>query len=355
MDSSATPTSPAAPLRTALVGLGRIGFQFHAPALRANPGFALTAVVDPLADRRSEAEALWSVHGYADVATMLAQEKPDVVVIASPTPWHAEQTCAALAAGAHVVCDKPMASSLAEFDRMAAAAQQSGRKLVAYQPHRISRRVRTMQAILASGKLGKIHLVRAVRHDYRRRADWQAFLAHGGGMLNNYTSHALDEVLAFFGVEPVASIHCATRRIATLGDAEDVVKAIITTQSGRLIDLDVSQACAMSSDRWQIDGAYGSAEWNHSEAHWQLRWFDPAQAPAGTAQSGQAATGRSYDFDTLPWRTEAASVPELPPFSYYDIVHAYFHDRGPAPVPLAESRHVIELIEGCRAAAAGGR
>lgn len=350
-DTSLAPTR----LRAALIGLGRIGFQFHAPALHASAHFAFTAALDPLPERRREAEQTWGVRTYADLGTLLAEESPEVVVIASPTPWHAEQACLAFAAEAHVVCDKPVARSLAEFDTMVAAATRAGRKLVAYQPHRLRSRVRTLREILASGRLGDIHLVRAVRSDYRRRNDWQASLAHGGGMLNNYASHALDEIVACFGPEPVRSVHCEMRRIASLGDAEDVVKALIVTQSGRIIDLDISQACAWDGAPWLLQGSRGAATWHEATSEWEVRWFDPAEAPPVTLQQGQAAAGRSYNPEQLPWRSARLAIPELPPFSYYDAVHAHFTVGAPAPVTIEETRHVLAVIAACRASATRAR
>lgn len=338
-------------LRAALIGLGRIGFQFHAPALFESSHFAFTSAFDPLSERRQEAEKMWGVRTYGDLATLLTEERPEVVVIASPTRWHAEQACQALAAGAHVLCDKPVAQSLAEFDTMIAAATRAGRKLVAYQPHRLGSRVRAMREILASRRLGDIHLIRAVRWDYRRRNDWQACLAHGGGMLNNYVSHALDEIVAFFGPEPVRSVHCETRCIASLGDAEDVVKALIVTQGGRLIDLDISQACALEGAPWQLHGSRGAAAWNEEKCEWELCWFDPDSVPPAALQSGEAAAARSYNPERLPWRSAKFTIPELPPFGYYDAVHAHFTQGAPAPVTIEETRHVLAIIEACREAA----
>jgi predicted dehydrogenase len=339
-------------LRAALIGLGRIGFQFHAPALHANSHFAFTAALDPLPERRREAEDAWGVKTYADLGALLAAERPEVVVIASPTPWHAEQARLAFAAGAHVVCDKPVAQSVAEFDTMAAAATHAARKLMAYQPHRLGTRVRTLREILASGRLGEIHLVRAARSDYRRRNDWQATLAHGGGMLNNYASHALDEIVACFGAEPVRSVHCETRRVASLGDAEDVVKALIVTEGGRIIDLDISQAGALEGAPWLLQGSRGAAAWDEKNSAWEIRWFDPAEAPPVTLQQGQAAAGRSYNPEQLPWRSARLAIPELPPFSYYDAVHAHLTAGAPSPVTVEETRHVLAVIEACRASAA---
>jgi len=79
-------------LRTAIVGLGRVGWQFHLPQAVKHEGFQVVAVVDPLAERLEEARTTLGVQkGYRDLDALLAAEKLDLVVIASPTQFHTDQ------------------------------------------------------------------------------------------------------------------------------------------------------------------------------------------------------------------------------------------------------------------------
>lgn len=81
-------------LKIAVIGLGRAGWQMHIPEINRHPRFELIAAVDPLPRRLEEARREFGVKGYPDCATLFAKEKPDVVVIASPTQFHPEQTVA---------------------------------------------------------------------------------------------------------------------------------------------------------------------------------------------------------------------------------------------------------------------
>lgn len=347
--------SASRPLRTALIGLGRIGWQFHAPAVRAHPGFVLVGTADPLPERRAEAEVAFSAPAFASLAEVLRTTAPDLVVVASPTSFHAEHTCAAFAAGAHVFCDKPVARSVDELDRMIAAADAADRKLVAYQPYRLFSRSRALAALLERGTLGPLHLVKASICNYVRRNDWQAFLAHGGGMLNNYASHALDEVLHLLRPREIRSVFCQTRCVATLGDAEDVVKALLVTDEGCVIDLEISQAHALAGPPWQVVGAFGAAGWDADARHWRVRWFDPAAAPPPEPQTALAAAGRRYPEERLPWREETISAEAYPDLDYYDMLHAHLVHGAPAPASAGDARRLLSLLERCRASAAGGR
>ncbi len=100
-------------LRTVVVGLGRIGWQFHLPQIARHDSFDLAAVIDSLDERRQEADAEYRVPGYTDLQSCVEDMAVDLVVLASPTPMHAEHAETAFAAGSDVFCDKPMAPDLA--------------------------------------------------------------------------------------------------------------------------------------------------------------------------------------------------------------------------------------------------
>ena len=177
-------------LRTAVSGLGRIAWDFHLPQLCAHDGFHPVAVVDPCRERLAEAQARFGVSAlYTDFGPMLEELHPDLVVIASPTVFHAEQAIAAMQAGCDVFCDKPMSVNLTEAEAMLQAARRTGRRLMTYQPHRLNGEAQAVRAILDSGKLGRLYLIERLVKIYSRPNDWQAFYPNGGGMLLNYGAH----------------------------------------------------------------------------------------------------------------------------------------------------------------------
>ena len=101
-----------------VVGLGRVGWQFHFRQAVASDRFDLQAVVDPLEERVDEAIAESGCRGYGSYVEMLDKEKPDLVALATPTTFHEEQTLQAISHGCHVILEKPMTTSLASADRM---------------------------------------------------------------------------------------------------------------------------------------------------------------------------------------------------------------------------------------------
>ena len=119
-------------MRFAIIGIGNIA-PIHAAAIRGVPDAELVAVATRQEDR---GRAFTAEHGgtwYADYRELLAQARPDVVAICTPHDLHAPMTLAAAQAGAHVLCEKPMARNTAECDAMIAACERArchvGRRL----------------------------------------------------------------------------------------------------------------------------------------------------------------------------------------------------------------------------------
>jgi len=243
--------------RTALIGLGRIGWKFHLPRIVQHDGFDLVAVVDPLVERLQEAGETFGAKGYQTYQELLAKEQLDLVVIASPTPFHAEQALASFEHGCDVFCDKPLAPSLEESERMVECMRKHSRKMMVYQPHRVIADIVALKFLIKKDLIGPIYMIQRGRSGYDRRNDWQSLKKFGGGMLNNYGAHYIDQLLYLCDSRP-KKVFGLLRTVASAGDAEDVVKVVIEMEDGRILDLDINMACPHSMVPWQILGKYGS-------------------------------------------------------------------------------------------------
>ena len=345
-------------LKTAVIGLGRIGWQFHIPNVLQHDGFGLVAVVDPLAERREEARQVWGPQGapglltYPDHRALFEACAQgicdlDLVVIASPTPFHAEQALAAFELGIDVFCDKPMAPTLAQADEMIAAARAHGRKLMVYQPHRAGVEVVALREILSQDLIGPLTMIKRGISRYVRRDDWQAFSKYGGGMLNNYGAHYIDQLLYLSGSR-ARKVSCALRTVASLGDAEDVVKAVIETESGVILDVDIHMAAAHSFPPWQILGQRGSIVLDPAQSAWQVRYFRADELPELATQTGLAAQGRRYPSQPIPWLEATFSIPDFEPVDFYERCYAFYALDEPPFVPIAETREVMRVLDACR-------
>lgn len=336
-------------LKVAVVGLGRIGWQVHLPEIRKNDKYDLRAVVDVNEERLREAEQEYKVKGYTDLEEMLKAEELDLVVIASPTHLHRAQCELCFAQGVDVFLDKPMAPTLEDSIKIAEAAKAQGRKIMVYQPHRAVPAVTVLRRIIDEGKIGPVYMMKRAQSSYVRRHDWQSLRKFGGGMINNYGAHFIDQMI-YLAREDVESIYCTSHNIATLGDAEDVVKAVLTMKSGVTIDIDINNATAHMIAPWMIFGKYGTIVAEGSSYaqtdSFIVKYYDPADMPELTLDESLSAEGRRYNNDVpVPWKEEIVPVTPEDAVIFYDKVYEYFALNEKPFVPVEETLRVMELLE----------
>jgi predicted dehydrogenase len=332
-------------LRSVVVGLGRIGWQFHFKEQVKSDRFDLLSVVDPLESRVEEAVAEGDCKGYGTYEEMLENETPDIVALATPTTFHEQQTISAIEHGCHVILEKPMTTSLESADRMIGAAEKRGRKIFVYQPHRLNTLTSTVHSVIASGKLGPLFSIKRSVYRFTRRNDWQSLRENSGGMLNNYGSHYIDQLLYLSGHPEIADVQCHLWAAATRGDADDVVRVWIKTTDDVLLDLEINQASALSLPELQICGKFGTLV--KSGPNLTLRYYDPAEAPPLEVIEG-AAPGRSYDNqDRLPWIDEEIEVGGETLDFYQNIYHVLTEDAEPY-IPVEQTRELMRIMALCR-------
>ena len=340
-------------LKCAVVGLGRIGWQFHIPQILKNPGFELTAVVDPDPERLAEAQQKFGLQLVCRTCEEIPTGTVDLAVISSPTRFHCIQTLYFLEHGLDVFCDKPIALSLQESRYMVETARRLERKLMVYQPHRLSSECLGAKAILESGKLGSPYMFSRYSSNFCRRNDWQALYANGGGMLFNYGAHYIDQMF-YLSKDSSERVKCELRRVLSLGDADDVVRALITGKSGILYDLNINMASALPLPALILYGTLGTAELQPDNS-WKLRYCRAEELPPIAMQTGLSAKGRKYPSETLPWREEV--MPEIPEdlTEYYRICYDYYARDSKPFVPPEQTLEVMRTLELCRDNAAENR
>ena len=298
------------PLRVGILGLGRSGWDIHARELKGRKDFKVIAVADPLPERRAEAERELHCRAYPDLKAMLKAGGMDVVVVASKSVDHGPHTLAALKAGCHVVCEKPMAMSAAEATAMIAAARKARRKLFVHQNYRFNDEYRHLRAMLDDGRLGRVFQITARWSGYARRNDWQTLRRNGGGVLNNTGPHLVDMALDFLDA-PCTDVWGDLQHVKDAGDCEDHVKVLLRGANGRVCDLELSTATASPAVKWNILGAHGSLVCDGTTS--TLRWYDPKAVPKLVLHTG-AAPNRRYGVngkgETLPWKE--ATFPAKP-------------------------------------------
>ncbi len=337
-------------LKTAVVGLGRIGWKFHIPHIISHEGFELCALLDPLQERVNEGIEEFSVKGYTDFSKLIENEKLDLIVIASPTPFHADQTIAAMEKGIDVFLEKPMAPTLEEADRMIEASKKLQRKLMVYQPHRTAAETQAIKYIIEKDIIGPVYMIKRSISRYQRRSDWQTQKKFGGGMLNNYGAHYIDQLLYVTGSKAL-DISCHLRSIATLGDADDVVKAVIVTENNVILDLDINMASSQHLTPCIVFGERGTAVLGRNvkgDRTYNVKYYNKDDLKNLELKTELAAEGRSYaNNDEIPWKETEVLLSDFSRINYYDKCYEYYAEGKEPYVRLEQTREVMRVIDTC--------
>jgi predicted dehydrogenase len=186
-------TAPA--LAIGVIGCGRVAAERHLPALARLPEVRVAALSDLDRDRLRAVAAQYGVVGYhPDYGALLADPAVEAVAVCVPAAAHAEVVCAALAAGKHVLVEKPLALTLADCDRMIAAAAAARRTIMVGFNLRLHRLVQAARAAVRTGALGRVHLVRTTLSSTETPADggWRRRRPEGGGTLLEKAIHHVD-------------------------------------------------------------------------------------------------------------------------------------------------------------------
>src|SRR4051812_30121192 len=150
-------TMPQDPIRVGIAGLGRSGWAIHAHLLAPlTDKFQIVAVTDEDSTRCSEAIERFHCQAYPTYDELIADPAVELVVVALPSFLHASASIAALESKRHVVCEKPMAVTMEEADRMVAAAAASDRVFTVFQVRRYNPDFLKVREIIDSGILGRI-------------------------------------------------------------------------------------------------------------------------------------------------------------------------------------------------------
>ncbi len=333
----------SSPVRVGLVGYGYAGKTFHAPLIAGVPGLQLAAVASRDAAR---VHADWpAAEVLADPQALLRRADIDLVVIASPNDTHFPLARAALAAGRHVVVDKPFTLTLAEARELAALAHSRRRLLSVFHNRRWDGDFITLRALADSGTLGRIVHLDSAFDRYRPavRARWRESSAPGGGLWCDLGPHLLDQALQLFGWPQSIALDLATLRDG--GQADDWFQARLDYPQRRAV-LRASMLAASPAPRFVVHGTAGS---------WTKLGLDPQEEAlkAGERPSWPPPPGwgqdRNVSLITQPCgddlRTDHWPLQAGRQGDFYAALRDALRGDGPNPVPPAQAVAVMALLE----------
>ena len=252
-------------MKFGIIGAGMIG-QFHAKAITAMEGGELHSVFDLRQESADKLAEEYGGKGYSDIEAFLGDPELEIVTVGTPSGAHLEPSLAALNAGKHVICEKPLEITTERIDQLIAAAEKNGKTLAAVLNRRFHPGMDAFKKAADEGRFGKLTNASAYVKWYRDQAyydsaGWRGTWAlDGGGALMNQSIHTVDALLYLAG--PVKSVQANTACLAHERiEVEDIVVAIVEFESGARGVIECS-TCTWSKDghpaRVQLSGTEGS-------------------------------------------------------------------------------------------------
>ena len=332
-------------LRVAVVGAG-VGVK-HAEAFRALPEqFELVAVAAAHEDRaRAFAQRFEVPSATIDLTDLCGRADLDVIDLCTPPFQHFAQVQQALAAGKHVICEKPLVGSLKETDELVAAERQSGRRIMPIFQYRFGHGLQKLKLLVDHGVAGRAYLT-TVETAWRRRTEYYAVPWRGkwatelGGTLITHAIHAHDLVSYVLG--PFRSVFARTATRVHVMEVEDCAAISIEMADGSLASLSVTVGSAEQISRHRFCFSNLSAE-SHTAPY--TNTTDPWKITPDTPEAAESIRATLADYWPLP---EGFA-------GQFSRFHQALETGNELPVTLQDARDSIELLTAIYTSAQTGR
>ncbi len=247
------------PVRVGLLGYGAIGHE-HSRAVRAVDGLALAAVCDTSQERLDHASGAASgVATTTSAEALLERDDVDVVVVSTPPSSHASWALRAIAAGKHVVLEKPFAIRTAEADEVLAAADRAGLLAVVYQNRRFDPDHLAVRRIIERGDIGEVFHIETFVGGYGHPCNlWHSDEGVSGGAFYDWGSHLLDQVLDLLPA-PIDYVTAAAHKRQWFDVTNaDHSRVTIRFADGVEAEFTHSDLAAALKPRWYVLGTRGA-------------------------------------------------------------------------------------------------
>jgi len=331
-------------MKFGIIGAGMIG-HFHAKAITAMTGGELHSVFDLRQEAADKLAQEYGAQGYSNIDEFLADPALEIVTVGTPSGAHLEPSLAALNAGKHVICEKPLEITTERIDQLTAAAAANGKTIAAVLNRRFHPGMDAFKKATEEGRFGTLTNASAYVKWYRDQAyydsaGWRGTWAlDGGGALMNQSIHTVDSLLYLAG--PVKSVQANTACLAHERiEVEDIVVAILEFESGARGVLECS-TCTWSKDghpaRVQLSGTEGSVFLaDESFEVWDFMKEQPEDAEIKrTLMKGQEAGLGANDPSAINFYQHQRNFEE--------VLNAIAEGREPS-TSAAEARKPVALI-----------
>ena len=329
-----------------VVGYGGQG-GWHADHALKSDVVTLHGIYDIKQERIDLAKSK-GINTYDSFEAVLADDQIDILVCATPNDVHKDIVIRALESGKNVVCEKPVALSVEDFDDMCAAAKKAGKLFTVHQNRRWDVDFLAIKSIIASGEIGDTINIESRVHGSRGiPSDWRCHKPYGGGMILDWGVHLIDQMLQLIPNEKIVRIYNENTNITT-DEVDDGFHLMMTFESGKRATVEVGTYNVIYMPRFYMQCKNGSAfieDWQKNCKVAKLKaWNEKEVVPVQTA-AGITKTMAPRDEITLD--SYEIDRPKSDVHDFYRNLVKAVDGIEPQLIKLEEVRRVLLVMEGC--------
>ena len=288
-----------------IIGFGRIGAE-HAGWINSAGEGVRAVAADDVTPARRQLAASRGLKVYDDMGAMLADPAVGAVLVSTPTAMHFDHASRALAAGKHVMVEKPVALDLAQSRKLVEEAERRRLVLSVFHNRRWDLDFLTVKAAIDSGAFGKVINVESRLGQYAScvgpaareyHPNWRNEGSMGGGGLYDWGSHFVDQLWRLLWPAKPVRVYAQLRGNVWSSDCDDFARVLIDFDSGVAGLVEINTTTSRPLPRWHVDGTAGSAFSPYSPEFdtgvWASLRFTPARAGESSRTFAPAPAGLS--------------------------------------------------------------
>lgn len=348
-------------MRFGIIGLGWAARAFHLPGIKAIPGAIAVGGCDPSVEQREGFARETGLATYASFPELVEHGRPDVVVVATPPDSHRDLCLDAIAAGVHVICEKPFVETVAQADEVIAAADAAGIRVAVNHQYREKPIYRAVMDAVGRDDIGRIVFTQIVQlmdlAPWDEPVKWRAEMPHRtlfeGGV------HLVDLLLALYGEQPVAVWARHSPGLDTTRAADAIHLVTLEFGGGRLAQITIDRLCKAGTRyiELRVDCEHASLRASHGGR---------ILVQAGIKRAQRPGLRFLYGLGGLAWvergmsRKTLARNPRDPGIvatgTLFRKIAGAIEQGVEPPSSAREARNALEVIEAAyRSAATGER
>lgn len=275
----------------AVIGYGGMGSWHVNHALKSDV-IELAGIydIDPAKAEKAKSNGIYA---YSSLEELLNDKSVELVTIAIPNDVHLYTVVRCLEAGKNVICEKPVALSTPDLQKMIEASKKSGALFTVHQNRRWDVDYLAMQQLADTGEIGKPLRIESRIHGSRGiPSDWRGEREHGGGMILDWGIHLIDQLMLIYKNEVIDTINCTVTNI-TNKEVDDGFYLTITFKSGAVAFCEVGTYNFIALPRFYMKAEKGSAlitDWREKTKvakckYWHENDVLPVQTAAGLTKT----------------------------------------------------------------------